>query len=464
MTNKVLPLIAIISGALFGCGGGGDSGSSSSSTSNNVTLTFVQMVDGVSTVPSGCTVFDEDDDAGTYTYARLAPDVTVTYTNKTGEIVSVEPNSKGVLTINKNAMEDETYLNVLDSTSVSLDYYYVLSVQKEVLKTSLIQITRNQGVNSSCYTGNIAPTTNTGTITITNTTGESVNNFQYLSSQMTDSTLTSDTQQSVEAIRGESVLVKGFSGTTEDTINTYALQSNLSATYTYLETLDLIYSWNDQTTSGIDELNILLGNGGYTYDWISPDVSSEASFKINTGESWYYNATGELSSGWDYRINDTLDVNESDLDVMLPSRLTISSTSPSIEENSGVYQVDTGVTSNSDHSLIVRAKYTISNSVTTDEESLEHVVIGVATDGYLTIPDLATVSGLSWSDELLPTSSDADLDPVSVFEVSDVDDSSSQALISQYEDDDSVSFVITPADEIEHQYEINSSTYVELSK
>ena len=451
--TRVLIFAALISGLLCGCGGGGGS-SSDGSTSDNVTLTFIEMVT-TSSVPSGCTVFAEDSSADEYTYAKLAADVSVIYIDADdGSEVSVAPDSDGTLTIDKNDLEDGSYLSIVDSPSDEDLYYKVLSIQKELLETSLIKITRNQG-DVSCYKGDSAPTTQSGTITVLTNGDDPVSYYQYLSSEE-DSDLTTLNAYTLTVTKGESALVKGYDG--DSTLNSYVLVDSVKSDPTVtLESLDTAYSWSNDVTAGeLDELNISLAYEDFTYDWINPAVDSEADFAISAGESWFYTATGTLTNGWSFRMNDELATDNTSLNVALPDSLDVSDDSPEIEAYGSIYDVATGVETDSDHSLIVRAKYLILNSITNDELSLDHVVIGVAEDSYLTIPDL------DLSNQLVPTA--ATSLAVNLFEVSEIEGDFQQNLLSQYADEDSVSLVITPASENDHAYQLNSSSYVELSQ
>lgn len=457
-TTKMLPLVAIMSGALFGCGGGDSGGGSSSggttyNPTDYVTLTFVQMVD-TAAVPSGCTVFAEKSGALPYTYARLAEDVAVQLHDADGVYQeSLTPDSNGSLRVNKYDIEDGGYLSVIDSPDDSLPYYRVLSIQKELLETGVIKVGRPQGVKSSCYTDDEAPNADAGSL-IVNTNGYKVNQYRYLSS-LEDSGLTPNNSHEITRSNGEPVLVTGYDGSL---LTAYAFISTLGSSSSpeiaSLNGLDTLYPWSNNivgSVGSLSELNVRLGSGTYTYDWVTPDVATEAKFNISSEESdWFYSASGTLSTGWDFQINGALG---STLDVLVPSSITITSGSPSIEENSSIYQVNVS-TVESTKNLIVRTKYT--QSYNSNSETLEHIVIGEPSDsGHLTIPDL----GYS---NLLPVSPESLV--VDMFEVDSIEGSYQQALISQYEDEDQVSLVITPAEQSSQQYYLNSSSYVQLSR
>ncbi len=451
MARRVFLFTVIVAGLLFGCGGGGSS--SGGSTTDNVTLTFIKMIESA-TVSSGCTVFAQDSASSLSTYAALAADVTVSYTDaEDGELEYLYPDSDGTLTVDKNWLQDGSYLSIIDSPSDDDHYYKVLSIQKELLESSLVKINRNQG-SVSCYKGGAAPTTTSGTITVYTNGDDPVSYYRYLSSQE-DSGRTTLNSYTLSVVTGEPALVKGYNGAT---LNSYVLvddvKSDPDAT---LQSLDTTYSWINQVASGtLDSLKVLLGHGSYIYDWISPDVASEEDFDISSAESWYYHATGSLNSGWDFRLNGVLETTVTELDIALSAALSIGSANPSVEEYAAADEVSTGVTTDSEHALIGRAKYIIPNSSTAEEESLEHVVIGVASDGYLTIPEL------DLSDDWAPV--DAVSLEVEVFEVDSLEGPFQQALISQYEDADTVSLVVTPEEKNKHQYYIDSSTYVQLSR
>lgn len=448
--NK-LPLVAMISGLMIGCGGGGDSGGSSGggSSADNVTLEFIQMYTS-SSASGTCTLFEVDDvdNPTLYTYAKIAQDLVVYVHDAEGNITdTLVPSSAGKLTINKKTMDDEGFVTVLDSPGEGDDFYKALSIQKEVLESQLIKVGRNQG-DVSCYSKNKARNTVSGNVLVS-TINAQADSYQYLTT-FEDGAITSSNEVPVTAYNNESVLVKGyFSGS----LNGYTFVDSVNSSSTSiatLEALDTPFTWSNQLSTQLSSLTINVDRDNYNYEWFKPDVPSVEAFEISSGISQRsFVATGTLATNWDFHVSGEF---SSTLDIDISDSLTISDVQPIVSQSGTTDIIEiTGVSSN--ERLVARGKYT--QSTTSPIKTLEHVVVSELSNGRVVIPDL----GLS---DLEPQSPDSL--SVTVFETASLSDSIVQSLVSQYEDLDTVASVVTPADRTEHNYDVEVSGYTSLTR
>ena len=446
--RQMLPLAAMISGLLVGCGGSGGGGGGGGTPADNVTLEFIQMYTSPS-VQSSCTLFKVDDinSPTQYTYAKVAQDLVVYIHDAEGNVTdTLSPNSSGKLTINKNTMDDEGFVTVLDSPGETDYFYKALSIQKEALESQLIKVGRNQG-NVSCYTDSQARNTVNGDV-IVSTINAQADSYQYLST-LGDDSITPSNSVTVTAYDNEPVLVKGyFSGG----LNGYSFVDSIGASSSVaeLEGLDTSFNWSNQLSTQLSSLTINVDQDGYNYEWFKPDTASVEAFEISSLISQRsFIATGTLSLNWDFHISgsfsDTLDVNTSD-------SLTILDVSPNVSQSGTTDIIEiTGVSSA--ERLVARGKYT--QSSTSPIKTLEHIVVSELNNGRIIIPDL----GLA---DLAPQSPDSL--SVTVFETGTLEDSVVQSLVSQYEDVDTVASVIAPADRTKHTYNVTVSEYMSVTR
>jgi hypothetical protein len=446
--TQMLPLAAMISGLLVGCGGGGGGGGGGGTPADNVTLEFVQMYTS-SSVQSSCTLFkvDDLDNPTLYTYAKVAQDLVVYTHDAEGSVTdTLTPNSSGKLTINKNTLDDGGFVTVLDSPGETDYFYKALSIQKEILESQLIKVGRNQG-NVGCYSDNQARNTVSGNV-IVSTINAQADSYQYLST-LEDDSITPSNSVAITAYDNESVLVKGyFSGS----LNGYSFVDSIGASPSIaeLEGLDTLFKWSNQLPTQLSSLTINVDQDGYNYEWFKPDTTSVEAFDISSLISQRsFIAAGTLSSNWDFhisgRFSGTLDVNTSE-------SLTILDVSPNVSQSGTTDIIEiTGVSS--DERLVARGKYT--QSAASPIKTLEHIVVSELSNGRIIIPDL----GLA---DLTPQSPDSL--SVTVFETGSLEDSVVQNLVSQYEDVDTVASVIAPADRTAHTYDVEISEYMSVTR
>ncbi|MBT0339838.1 flagellar sheath protein A [Vibrio campbellii] len=448
---KVLPLVAIISGLMVGCGGGGGGGGGA--PTDYVTLTFVQKAKTIVDKSATCTIFDKVQQNGvtTYTYARKASDVTVYVHDSKGSIIdTMHPDVNGVLTIDKYPLEEKSYVTFIDSPSDSDPFYKALSIQEELLESQLIQVNRPQV--DHCYAGDVNPVIQKGYI-LASTQNAQADSYQFLSSLEEENTVSSNLKE-VEKLGDESVLVKGI---INGKLSGYEFVNQLGTesvpSIAILERVDTDLNWSNLLVpaSELESLDISLSKGVYTYSWDKPNVLTEEAFPISSIErNYHYQASGTLTTGWGFK---TVGEVSGYLDVKMPDSLRTYDVQPSIVNTglNGVVQA-TGV--DSTHELILRAKYTQSVNTPTIK-TLEHVIIGKPTSGQLVIPDL-TQTGLSSAN---PESLSLD-----AYEYANLSEAQVQNILSQYENEDTVAIVVKPSQRAKHGTDIRSLEYTKLSR
>lgn len=456
---KMMPLVAMISAGLMGCGGGsgssgGGGGTPTPPPTDYVSLQFIQKVGKQQSVPSGCTVFLKDTSTtlAELTYAKLASDVRVIAHKANGAIDSnlkLIPNESGVLKIDKHKLEDGGFVSIVDSPSDSKPFYSVLSIQKQFLENQLIQIERNQG-NVGCYKdGKELSKVSADVAVFTSNLPNGANGFQYVSSQF-DSGVVSSNLQNVTTNTNEPVLVKSF---LTGTLNGYGFATNLntSQAQVILEPLDTTVTWSDGLTgnSRLDMLKIYLAKSNHVNFWIEPVVSSVLPFDITSNEqNWHYAANG-MTENWSLKLNGAF---SSTLDIGLPNRLTVSDIAPVVTNASSKGTITTnGVASSG--KLLVRAKYTQSSGSGSSLKTLEHVVVGESVSGEMIVPDL----GFDDLSAVMPESLKIEL-----FDIDELSEKQLQNLLRQYESEDIVAFVIPPSDKVLSSYLLQTASFTTL--
>ncbi|NVC63627.1 hypothetical protein FC652_10870 [Vibrio sp. 05-20-BW147] len=457
---KMMPLVAMISAGLMGCGSsssdGGSAPTPAPSPTDYVSLQFIQKVGKQLSVPSGCTVLSKDTSTTPteLTYAKLASDVRVVAHKANGAIdnnLKLVPNESGVLKIDKHKLEDGGFVSIIDSPSDSKPFYSVMSIQKQFLENQLIQIERNQG-NVGCYKyGKELATVSADVAVFTSNLPNGANGFQYLSSQF-DSGIVSSNIKNVTTNTNEPVLVKSF---LTGTLNGYGFATNLNTNQAQvmLEPLDTTVTWSDGLTgnSRLDSLKIYVAKNNHVNFWTEPAVSTVQPFDITSNEqNWHYSASG-MAENWSLKLNGAF---SSALDIGLPNTLTVSDIAPVVTNASskGVI-VTSGVASSG--RLLIRAKYTQSSGSGSSLKTLEHVVVGESVSGEIIVPDL----GFEDLSAVMPESLKTEL-----FDIDELSEKQLQNLLRQYESEDIVAFVIPPSDKELSSYLSQTASFTSLAR
>ncbi len=157
---KILPLVAIISGVMVGCGGSDDGGNSVSTP--KYTWQMVNLyTTAQSNVDTGCVIYDEQEgDTGKVITAKVADQgFKVLFHNPDGSVVAEstidEIPSTGKVTIDSALVPEEGYVSVEEiSGRLSGSFeVYMFSVQKDFLSDMVVNVRTPQSSSNACYKG-----------------------------------------------------------------------------------------------------------------------------------------------------------------------------------------------------------------------------------------------------------------------------------------------------------------------
>jgi len=468
--KKAIILSVLASAILSGCGGGSDSSSGSGSGPTPTPTTkyafqFVQLVErDAGTVTDSCTIFDVDGQTpGKETYARVAKDVTVKIYDADGNFVEDLSDSitdVGVLTIAENDVADSGYISVINSPSKTSLLYDVLSIQKALLSDLIIEVDRNQGELTPCYTADKAATLDTGYASVY-TTDIAANSYAFSSSQSELSAGISASKE-VSSFSNEDVLVRAYNN---DALVDYAFVSTLTAaangdlnplTGVLLNT----YSWNISLPANeLTALSVRLNQGNYSYPWINATfvantgVTTDFAY-VDTETSWSYSAEGTTTLNWIFKHNDALSAT---LDVQLPTELTLTDNDPVINNvvSSFVFQaqgIDSSLT------RLQRSSYYIDVTDTDGKtNTLSHVIYSeVASGEGVIIPDLALAN-------LEDPTSAINL-TIAVLSADTLTTDLQTFFMYEHAASDLVSVVLSPADTVQNNKTKYTNTYTLLNR
>ncbi|HGY9584101.1 flagellar sheath protein A [Vibrio harveyi] len=159
---KVLPLVAIISGLMVGCGGGGGGGGGGPAPAPKYTWQIVNLyVADKSEVKAGCVIYDElKGNSDKVITAKVAnAGFKVLYHNADGAVISDQTieniPSNGKVTIDSGKVPDEGYVSLeeLDGTIGGTQDVYMFTVQKEFLQNMTVNVRQAQSSLNSCVLG-----------------------------------------------------------------------------------------------------------------------------------------------------------------------------------------------------------------------------------------------------------------------------------------------------------------------
>ncbi|HAT8524829.1 TPA: flagellar sheath protein A [Vibrio vulnificus] len=158
---KMMPLVAMISAGLVGCGGssGGGGGGPVAPTYN---WQFVQLYSADrSSIGSGCAIFDDlDNTEGKVIAAKVATDgFKVLFHNADGSIVAENTieniPATGLVSIKSSLVPDGGYVSVeeIDGSISGGQDVFMFTVQKDFLKSLTLNIRQKQSSSNSCFRG-----------------------------------------------------------------------------------------------------------------------------------------------------------------------------------------------------------------------------------------------------------------------------------------------------------------------
>lgn len=164
---KLLPLVAMISGVLVGCGGGGGGGGGGGTPVATYTWQVVDLYKVErSKVGTGCAIFaNMSDGSGDVIASRVANrDYRILFHNSDGSVVidktieGADLPSSGIITFKESDVPDGGYvaLEELDGRSIGQRDSYMFGVHKSLLQNMTLAISSPQ-TNNSCYKGEQEP-------------------------------------------------------------------------------------------------------------------------------------------------------------------------------------------------------------------------------------------------------------------------------------------------------------------
>lgn len=157
---KVLPLVAIISGLMVGCGGGGGGGGGPVAPKYNWQM--VNLYSALDTsVAAGCSTFGEVDGTTDRVIAARVADqgFKVLYHDVNGSVISehtvVDIPTNGIVTVDSGLVPDGGYVSVeeLDGSIGGAQDVYMFTVQKELLRNLVVNVRQSQSSSNACYRG-----------------------------------------------------------------------------------------------------------------------------------------------------------------------------------------------------------------------------------------------------------------------------------------------------------------------
>lgn len=333
---------------------------------------------------AGCTVFSESTSGSTttYTYGKLASDLTAQINNADGTINrQLTVPSSGYLKVDKTLVPTGGFITVIDSPSETDHYYKALSIQRNLLSNHTINVGRNQG-NVQCYSANQSPNTKEGYASV-GVLGLTVTGYDYASTQG-NSGVVNSTSHEIKALTSEPVLVRAYNNTdlvgyAEVTELTPAAFGSVKQIQALTESVDGSLQTSGHTWNSI---GVNLHKSPYNYSWETPSASGSAfTIKSNSDLTFNYRAKGTSSTSWNFTVNGVVG---STLDIQLPDSLSLNDTAPTIQQDALGHSFINGGVSTSGKSLITRAQY---NSTVTGS-TLTHAIYSVSTNGNTKIPQL----------------------------------------------------------------------------
>ena len=399
-TTKMLPLVAIVSGILVGCGESSSSNGGGSSTptptpQTNYTFTFLKAQDVEAASVGSCTAYTRFDDSGTEkikTYQSIGTNLdggdanyrlVAFYSNadgtRSGDLISP---TNGVISFTYESIPDNGFVTFEERNGTTLQ---VTSFSKSFLArdTSLRSAkfgVHSSGVGSTCVTGNNYSTTGLTALSYSSSKAGGDGSYTFLS-QLESETGTNAIlaanagSLSLEAYTAEQTMIKEMAG---NEVHQYAFANWASSAgfipMVYASATDSITKSSNISFTNID-VNLLYG--GFAYDLVEYAAATTTYNHPGStnGETWAFFVSGntpttgwkaeyfcQVDTSWSFNINDS----------GLYSLTSLVDDKPGFSTSGGVATLDlsSGGMSFSSESGIQRISY--KNSIT--ESSQPYVV------------------------------------------------------------------------------------------
>lgn len=160
-TTKMLPLVAVMTGLLAGCGGSSSSGSGAPAAPT-YTWQFVHLYSDVkTTVGASCSIFSDDQTVdGNVIAAKIADEgFNILYHNADGSVITDETitdiPATGKVTVNSALIPDGGYVSLEEVVGGlgSRNDVYMFTVQKELMTDLVLNVRQQANRSNDCYQG-----------------------------------------------------------------------------------------------------------------------------------------------------------------------------------------------------------------------------------------------------------------------------------------------------------------------
>ncbi|PWI34934.1 hypothetical protein DI392_01255 [Vibrio albus] len=341
-TTKMLPLVAIVSGMLVGCGGSSSSGGGSAPTTS-YSLSFLQAYDeNAGTVNSTCTIFNRDTTAGTVKTYRTIGDsldanIVAFYTDangaRSGEIITADDGSLqfvlesipdgGAITFEERDGRDiiaTTFTKAFLSRDTSLKTTK-FGVIGSVAGTSCVTgtgtnfVTENRDSLSYLHSSDIAGS---------GLTGDNLYHYRSQQAEFSPPNASLTSGQSIKAYTAEQTAIVQYQSGPSSQVFQYGFEDWPKDTGSVVMSFTGTQGTVTEVASpniGYTDIDVNLLYGGFAYDlttfakgvanYYHPSETNNETWsfivsgKTGPGNSWDAAYYGQVSDSWDFNVDET---------------------------------------------------------------------------------------------------------------------------------------------------------------
>ena len=352
--TQMLPLAAIISGLLVGCGGGGGGGGGSAAPT--YTWQFVHLYsDSRTSVGASCSIFSDDQTVdGNVIAAKIADEgFNILYHNADGSVITSETitniPASGKVIVDSALIPNDGYVSLEEVVGGlgSRNDVYMFTVQKDLMTDLVLNVRQQANRSNDCYKGeqsNLTPSDTAVVAVAQKSAYTSYYQSSYVDSRVAGHELSANIPVKAPLIGTKSVLVTAF-----DTLASNPEEYKELKHFTFVPSSSIYDSSNlpsnlptvSMETVDIDDLNIIpngfsLDNTSNVelvyeneiYQW-QPlyDNSTTLSYTSSnlSANSWGVKANGMSTNGM-WSVNTLTPFAGVDLNLSIPSVEDFSST------------------------------------------------------------------------------------------------------------------------------------------
>ncbi|TKF24073.1 flagellar sheath protein A [Vibrio genomosp. F6] len=353
--NKVLPLVALISGLLVGCGGGGGGGGGAPAAPT-YTWQFVHLYSDVrSSIGAGCSIYSDDQTtAGNVIAAKIADEgFNILYHNADGSVISEETitdiPTTGKVVIDSGLIPDNGYVSLEEVVGGlgNRNDVYMFTVQKDLMTNLVLNVRQQANRSNNCYQGeqfNLTLSDNAVVAVAQSSVDTSYYQSSYVNSLVSGRELSANIPVKAPLVGTKSVLVTAF-----DTLAGNPQEYEELKHFTFVPSTSIYDSTNPPTnlpsvsmqTVDVDGLNIIpngfsidntsnveLSYENEVYQW-QPLYNNATTLSYSSSNlsatSWGVKANGTSTNG-SWTVNTLKPFSGVDLNVSIPSVSDFSST------------------------------------------------------------------------------------------------------------------------------------------